>query len=658
MKISLRTFFVLCILIGVLVSLAAREYLLSIPSSFPVTYSTRPIVDVDVPAEVVVWRKRSVRRATIAAEKAYDQVMLKRSPTDEYLLEELLNDPNRNFSYLVEQGRKVITANRERMLKKKSVWLSKRTDHKTLIGAAHVLAVLNDRSGFDQAIKRLPEISEGPQGALLVQHLACACPTDLAIESKELMQAVRGIFNKEPSERLAWVLERSGDKTARLEYHRNQVTKTKKPTYYRTRSLNWLTENAPSEEVFELVKALFNSPNILRDHDAPKLLGLYLQAENPSWRAEALDIAVQLVETPVAQRGGYHVYPYHNLICAHGGVEFVDYFKKHIKDSHCQYAMCAMGRFLPRDEYLAMLREKDFFSLYLGEEGDNAIPFLREQFSREKSLIYVVANHQAGTKDPETIAAIKKQLTPGTSFYGGVMLIDALETLGADVNRDEMMDLLATPQYNPKGPDGTDRHWLVNRITNEDFWDFVNQYAAQHVDNSDPTPITVEEVFDKLGILENERGEGKWAAGKLMEGAGIAKEFAADEWAFESLGFKARNMTKLFAEDFPFDSVSFEDPHLRFATSKRVFEVALINSGDWYDPVAIADVLNSILAEHSDSPKRLYCFDMADEPYYAITIAYLDPSFVEDLGESYAVYPMETRRVRQKPVNKQSTASR
>ena len=117
-------------------------------------------------------------------------------------------------------------------------------------------------------------------------------------------------------------------------------------------------------------------------------------------------------------------------------------------------------------------------------------------------------------------------------------------------------------------------------------------------------------------------------------------------------------MTKLFADDFPFDSVRFEDPHLRFATSKRVFEVALVDSGDWYDPVAIADVLNSILAEHSDSPKRLYCFDMADEPYYVITIAYLDPSFVEDLGETYAVYPMDTRRVRQKPVGKKSVAGR
>ena len=109
------------------------------------------------------------------------------------------------------------------------------------------------------------------------------------------------------------------------------------------------------------------------------MLALYLKSENKRWRSEALELAKQLINTPPSKRGGFHVYPYHHLICDHGGEEYLDYFKGHVEKERCQFAMRALGRLLPRQEYLSMLRDKKFYVLYLEEEGDAAIAFLREQ---------------------------------------------------------------------------------------------------------------------------------------------------------------------------------------------------------------------------------------------------------------------------------------
>ena len=135
-----------------------------------------------------------------------------------------------------------------------------------------------------------------------------------------------------------------------------------------------------------------------------------------------------------------------------------------------------------------------------------------------------------------------------------------------------------------------------------------------------------------------------------MAATGIAKEFVVDDYGFEGVGFLARDMAQLTVDDMPFESVSFEDPHLRFAAKNCVYEVDLFDTGSWYDPVAISDVLNSILDRHSKSPRRLYCFDMNYDWRY-VTIAYLVKPFLDELGETYAVYPLKTKRIRLAPAN-------
>ena len=202
-----------------------------------------------------------MRYATIAAEKAHDEKLRKLFPTDADILQTLLNDPA-DIEYFSERDRKIIAANREGIRKKLPVWLSKNSNHQTLVGAAHVLAVFNDRRGFDLAISRLPQIMRDPRGAQLVQKLACYCPKDWAIESAELMKATREVFDNAPSHQLARVLDRSGDQTPLLEYHRTEAT-TPNAIYFHTHSLMWLTENAPSEEWFKRVKVHFGSAQIL-----------------------------------------------------------------------------------------------------------------------------------------------------------------------------------------------------------------------------------------------------------------------------------------------------------------------------------------------------------------------------------------------------------
>ena len=640
MRFSLRTFIIVCIVTGIIAGLAVREYRLSIPGSFPVTYSTTRILDVEVPEKVLVWRNRSTRRETIAAEKAYDLKLLEFFPTDEYILEKLLNNPS-DISYTGERERSVINANREQFLQKAPEWLSNRSDHATLIGAAHVLAVLNDRRGFDLAIKRLPQISKDPQVSMLVHRLACASPNDWPTTSPALMAAARDVFDKAPNQQLALILEKSGDKNAALHYY-NIEAKNPQAIYFRTPALKWLTQNAPSEEVFQLVKQNFSDPKILIDYDAIKLLELYLESENPRWRSEACDLAMKLATTPPSKQGRYQDF-YHHLICAHGGVEYLDYFKDHVAKENCSFAARALGRLLPRQEYLSILREKKFFTLYLEEEGDAAIPFLREE-----NAIFLIANHQAGSKDPVTAAAIRMQLSNNEDFYTGIALIDALETLGVDMDRDKLMDGLKPPQYDRSH---TSTHWLVNRISNDDFLKFANQYAADY-HSAAKLPTNAQQVFDKLDIHLDDRGANRTSACQLMAATGIAKEFVIDDWGFESVGVVARDITGLIVDDLPFESVSFESPHLRFAAEDYVFEVDLIETHSWYDPVAITDVLNSILDNHSESPRRLYCFQM-DYDWNYLTIAYLDAPFVKELGEMYAIYPLNTKRVRQKqPANK------
>ena len=640
MQFSLRKLIIVCTVAGIVIGWAAREYRLSIPGSFPVTYSTTQILDVDVPEKVLVWRKRSVWEATLAAEEAYDRKIRQYYPNDADVLEKLLNDPG-EIDYITDQVRSVITANRQQVLQQSPQWLAKNVDHNTLIGAAHVLAVLDDRRAFDLAVKRLPQITKDPQGTALVRRLAWACRNDWVIESPEIIAAARDAFYKAPDHLLAGVLEKAGDKKAALHYYRLEA-KSDKSIYHRRSGLKWLAENAPSEEVFQQVKQHFSSPEILSDHDAPELLALYMKSENTRWRSEAFDLAKQLINTPAGKRGGYHVDPYHHIICAHGGEEYLAYFKSHVEKKHCQFAMRALGRLLPRQEYLSMLRDKKFYAFYLEEEGDAAIPFLREQ-----NALDLLVKHQAGSKDPVTAAAIRKRLTPEVEFFTGLDLIDALETLGVDIDRNKLLDGLKYPQYDRKEPYATRTHWLANRITNDDFLKFVNQYAAKFPSTA-KTPASVQQVFDDLDLPDNERDVSRTNACRLMAATGIAKEIVVDEHGFDEVGNLAREISRLIVDDMPFESVGFENPHLRFAAKNGVFEVDLFESHSWYDPVAIVDVLNSILDRHSKSPRRLYCFDMAYDWCY-VTIAYLDQPLLDKLGETYAVYPLKTNRIRQKP---------
>ena len=113
-------------------------------------------------------------------------------------------------------------------------------------------------------------------------------------------------------------------------------------------------------------------------------------------------------------------------------------------------------------------------------------------------------------------------------------LIDALETLGVDVDRNNLLDGLKCPQYNRKVPHATRTHWLVNRITNDDFLKFLNQYAAKFPSTA-KTPTTVQQIFDGLDLSDSERVVHRSAACRLMAGTGIAKEFIVELYGFDDV---------------------------------------------------------------------------------------------------------------------------
>ena len=244
MQFSLRSLIIVCTVTGILVGWAAREYRLRIPSSFPVTYSTTPLLDAEVPDKILVWRKPSVWQATIAAEKAFDWKMRQYNPTHADVLKKLHNEP-RDIDYITDQVRSVIHVNRQQVLQQAPQWLAENVGHNTLIGAAHVLAVLDDRRAFDLAVKRLPQITKDPQGTALVRQLAWACPNDWAIESPELMAAARDAIYKVPGHQLARILEKAGDKEAALQYYRLEA-KSEKSIYHR-RSCLLYTSPSPRD---------------------------------------------------------------------------------------------------------------------------------------------------------------------------------------------------------------------------------------------------------------------------------------------------------------------------------------------------------------------------------------------------------------------------
>lgn len=613
--VSLRTSTCILVILGCTFLCASFTWA---EEDIPVTFRSTQILDVVRPTIITVQKNSDLYRQTI--EEFEKNKQQHEGASDEIVLQQLLADPIRFVAHN-EQHKKVVKQFQQDVLAKKSQWLKKSEPFETVFRAAQMLAVFNDRSGFDAVMTRLEYPKNDEVGRLCYE--AYSFPGEWLAESEGYKTTMRSLLTD--PDRREWAcngLLRIGETQPAIDFWFEQYAAHPTEIIYRGSALKSLCNYAPSDRVLGMVEETLTDPIALNYYDGPDILASFFDSSNPNWQQRALGLCEKLA---VGKPG----FRYHYLLCQQGGPEFADYFETHVRDEKCSYSMNALLRNFSGDRYLDLAKEMGFDGLVVEHAGENAIPYLQQRLQKKPSWVTCLRLAKRLTalldgrpnSDSETV--LRKVLPKVHDYLSARSMIEQMVLMGA-TDGEQLKKHLPQPRYNSEN---SDKWWQVHNVTPASFVEFLNSTGCGK-------SITVDLAYQQSMFAEKPTRPRGFAS-LAMQAAGVGQEFEIDMHPFKALPYLTAAFCRLTDGEFVPEGVSLVGVEkLRIAWDDRVFEFPVDENNTWYDPVTLTDVLNTLVEKYGHTSKRFYVFQ-SDLSSLFVHVAFLEPPLAKQLVEKF-----------------------
>ena len=284
--------------------------------------------------------------------------------------------------------------------------------------------------------------------------------------------------------------------------------------------------------------------------------------------------------------------------------------------------------------------------------GEEEIPMLLAAMDRENAeqtqrlpadlVARLLVDRQLGVNDPQVLDRLERAFheNPPGGYYQGKQLINNMVRLGFQRRAELVKTLPAIHAYSEFPTPWT--HWLIHDITYHDYAAYLDQLKIG-------PPVDVELILRELKVDVNcvAGYEPDLFVRRALIQIGVAADVAWDEFNNYDLDKMIHRISSTSQGEFAPTGAEVDPTDkqtVRIGWNKMFFEVHFVDTGDWYDPHAVVDVLNAIVDKYVDSDKRFVAYAKDDDARVR-TIAYLDEQVIRHLSDRFGLVPYPRVRV-------------
>lgn len=338
-----------------------------------------------------------------------------------------------------------------------------------------------------------------------------------------------------------------------------------------------LAELAPTAESFALCQPLLRAPELQEDPVGVQIIESFASAApaDPQLVNQALELAKQ----HVGDRG-WVSYRYYDIICAHGDLRWLPYFEQQLR---------------------AGFQGEESLRAIMTRAPARAVVVLQEQIEAGRNFADYLGclsqlRHVSQQESQALVDVVLRKLDdPRLRDEFGWSLVEALYRLGSDQAARYRHELLLTGvAANPM-----DRHWELVHLSLDGVLQQLREAGL-------PTPLSAGQIealelaedasVPHADLLSRER-----LLLAALDHAGCYRRFRSEDYSYETINQLVRDLSSLtqgrLQPEFVTTDVFEEYSRTRFVWRDRAYEFTLRRTNDWYEPRALADVLNAILAD-------------------------------------------------------------
>lgn len=670
---SLKTFFGLAILLGIIAAIVGRRIYLSKTVSVPISYDVigekKRIEDnYTAPTEMFFWRDPSLYY------RLRKQAIAELPRSDHELLSGFLADPS-TYLWHEDKHKQIVRENRESILSGTQRWLTEPCPR--LANVALMRAIHDDRQAFDLLKEKTIKDLKYDHVWLLGQF-----PDQWWHDDMEFREALHQLLKSDDENgkhHVVRFLKLAGEKQPWIGHY---LAATKSANVNeRIGAIGSLTLEELSRRTLEIIEAELAtmvstrsvSGSHIREQELANLLARFLQADDPQLREKASGICKRLSLPDEALKKTERFLPhspgqqFFQQLCLHGGQEHIDYFVRCAKERRSSEAMKALARLWPKQKAADFAKEHKYDAVVVELLGRDALPYLHPRLRESPNLhlARLAVTAAGGQPAPETVTVLESLLpeidkfewTHEDKYITSRKWLHLMKQIGCQ-NVDDLQSKLSKPTLGPAA--NMSHQWIVKSIDQQQLVDFLNSSEVgktiqlhnvyQQIEKKGHYP----EDFDHNDLLK--LGESIWGAGysareftfHALGAAGIARECSELENCSNYLGHLleminnesvgANSKSANAAKDHRiWLAPKHTPPKIHVTFGRRTFELNVYE--DQGHPILIAEMLNTMLDRYTQYDRRFYAYIYVEGCSYEHYIAYLKPAIAKQLAKDFGLIP-------------------